>query len=237
MNTIFDVRFDANDKLFQLKVSEDAHLLKDFPKDFPKDFLARLKEYALDKKLDVLLKDSFHDFSQTLTEQSLIHSFKISLHNFRGDTIIEETHQKDSSQLVCRCNLLYKSDLVQAFKDVRGKKVDFFQRTKASMICSECRKEVNEILESSEHEFYHGEKLSRYSQLIQEQLIEYFLFAPYSETQIQLSLDKLVPGKARIRVTRSDKSVKKADLHKSLLEFFPKDISQVFEISLVINDN
>lgn len=225
----FNLKFDSQDRLYLINLSGDKT-------QTAQKFLEKIKASALEKNLIDLLSLPFSFQLESLEEYSLLHKFKIALHRYRGDLTFFETKNNLAKDLICRCNGLFKNELIEIYQELKGNEKEFYKKSKASMICSQCRDQIQELIHEQEQTFYQGERLSFYAKKIEEQLGEYFMFAPFSSEQIELSLEKITAGKARVRVLRSDSSVKKEQLYKSLIGFLPKDITQVFEISLVISD-
>jgi hypothetical protein len=53
---------------------------------------------------------------------------------------------------------------------------------------------------------------------------------------VYLSVEKIIPGKVRIRARRGDKKIKRDEIHQVLSNFMDKKISQLFEISIILSE-
>lgn len=221
----FNLRFDSSEKLFQLSSTFEEY-----------DFYNAFKSYVLEKTLAEILSDSFENFSDSLIKLTMVQSFRRAVYEYRGDVTLSETNSNKIEDLVCRCNTLFISDIKDHFQNVKGIKKEFLKNSKATMFCGQCSELVESCLVQLSQDFYNGKELSEYEGEVQKELDDFLMHSPYSSEQVSFELDKILPGKIRIRAKRSDKALKKEDMLKTLQEFFPRSLRQVFEISIVISD-
>lgn len=225
MNKI-QLRFDSNERLFEIK--------SDFFQGY--DFFYDFKKLVLEKSLAQLLDYHFDEYSQSLENINLVQAFKVALYEYRGDVILTDVVTHPLDELVCRCNKLFEKDIDEFFKKVKGNKKEFLKESNATMLCGGCSDYVESYLLKSADEFFAGKSLAEYEVEIQNELDDFLMHSPYSTEQVSFILDKVLAGKIRIRANRSDRNLKKEDMLKTLKDFFPRSLTQVFEISLVISD-
>ena len=231
----FELRFDSNDKLFQLKFLPTSKESEKLPSVI-EQAISKLKVITQDKKLSELLIYSYEEFNNSLKSQSLINLFLTALREYRGDTVLKDVKAYPLEHLVCRCNKLFKEDIRSLYQDVSGKRKELVKRSKLMMICSNCKPQAEELLDALKEEFYGAEKIQELSEKVTNLLKGFFENSTFSSEQIELNLDRIQDGGIRIVAYRSDKSVKKNELLQSLNDYFPSELLQVFEISLVLRD-
>jgi hypothetical protein len=218
------LKFDSNEVLYGISSDEKS------------PFFYNLKDYVIDKKLRDLLNYDFSIFEDDLRYLSLINKFRLALYEYRGDTYFSETQIESSHNLICRCNKLFKSDLKKIHKEVKGKTKEFYQESNASMLCGNCSFEVKEYLEQIGEELYEGKSLFVFKEEFESELSDFEFHCPPNFEGIYFSIEKIVPGKVRIRARRGDKKIKRDEIHQVLSNFMDSKLTQLFEISIILSE-
>lgn len=218
------LKFDSNEVLYGISSEEKSTLFNN------------LKNYVIDKKLRDLLNFDYSFFEDDLRYLSLINKFRIALYEYRGDTYFSETQIESTHNLICRCNKLFKNDLKKIHKEVKGKMREFYQESNASMLCGNCSFEVKEYLEYLGEKLYEGKSLFIFKEELESELRDFEFHCPPNFEGIYFSVEKIIPGKVRIRARRGDKKIKRDEIHKVLCNFLDSKLTQLFEISIILSE-
>lgn len=220
--------FDSNEVLYSITFDDSrAEYLEDFEV---------LKHIVLNKKLDSILSSSFDEMSQTLTSVNLVNFLKLAIFDYRGDSFIIDSLGEHQKELICRCNHLFKSDLKKIYKEVKGVRKEFFKNSNASLICGNCKDEVDELVCSMKNDLYEGQTLELFKSQVIEELENFPMYSPQDFQGITLELMSIAPGKLRVKARRGQLKTKREKIHKILLEYLDPKLTQLFDISIIVSE-
>jgi predicted DNA-binding protein len=104
------------------------------------------------------------------------------------------------------------------------------------MMCGNCSHEVKSYLENLSEELYEGKSLFIFKEEIESELSDFEYHCPPNFEGIYFSVEKIIPGKVRIRAKRGDKKVKRDEIHQVLSNFMDRKLTQLFEISIILSE-
>lgn len=132
----FFIRLDSKNRVFKYRYNANE--------DY-RPFLERIGDYIQDLALDYLVKGvadkvTAHEEENLLMYDIVIHHFQNYIWQLVGRYQINSV---DVKQMICRCNLIDKAELIRLYREHGGVKKAMIRATNASMICGGCSFELN----------------------------------------------------------------------------------------------
>jgi hypothetical protein len=162
---------DSHNKIFKAKFETQNTELK--------KALDSLCQFSIDKNLDDLLVNMACEFksNEVMLDYSLLH-FKEALYAYSGEK--KDIVLIDSGNLVCRCAKLDLNAIQANFIREKGDKNEVLKKTNASMLCGQCKEQVNTLFGqfSLKHQVFLGRSYSDWTKSINESLEQFAFYSP-----------------------------------------------------------